>query len=59
LALVNGLDERNKFNQLVEMQNHTSKLITKQKGKVMDDYVVEKEANKEDSEKKNKFSQYR
>jgi hypothetical protein len=25
----------------------------------MDDYVVEKEANKEDSEKKNKFSQYR
>ncbi len=29
-----------------------SKLITEQKGKVMDDYVVEKEANKEDSEKK-------
>jgi hypothetical protein len=36
-----------------------SKLITEKKGKVMDDYVVEKEANKEDSEKKNKFSQYR
>ncbi len=36
-----------------------SKLITKQKEKVMDDYVVEKEANKEDSEKKNKFSQFR
>ncbi len=36
-----------------------SKLITEQKGKVMDDYVVEKEANKEDFEKKNKFSQYR
>jgi hypothetical protein len=31
-----------------------SKLITEQKGKVMDDYVVDKEANKEDSEKKNK-----
>ncbi len=57
LALVNGLDKSNKFNQLEEMQNHTSKLITEQKGKVMDDYVVEKEANKEDSEKKNKFSQ--
>jgi hypothetical protein len=61
LALVNGLDESNKFNQLDKMQNHMSKLITEQKGKVMvmDDYVVEKEANKEDSEKKNKFSQYR
>ncbi len=34
------------------MQNQMSKLITEQKGKVMDDYVVEKEANKEDSEKK-------
>jgi len=52
LALVNGLDKSNKFNQLDEMQNHMSKLITEQKGKVMDDYVVEKEANKEDSEKK-------
>jgi hypothetical protein len=52
LALVNRLDESNKFNQLDEMQNHMSKLITEQKGKVMDDYVVEKEANKEDSEKK-------
>ncbi len=28
-----------------------SKLITEPKGKVMDDYVVEKEANKENSEK--------
>ncbi len=34
------------------MQNHMSKLISEQKGKVMDDYVVGKEANKEDSEKK-------
>ncbi len=34
------------------MQNHMSKLITEQKGNVMDDYVVEKEANKEHSEKK-------
>jgi hypothetical protein len=59
LALVNGLDESNKFNQLDKMQNHMSKLITEQKGKVMDDYIVEKEANKEDSEKKKKFSQYR
>ncbi len=31
LALVNGLDESNKFNQLNKMQNHKSKLITKQK----------------------------
>jgi hypothetical protein len=59
LAIVNGLDKSNKFNQLDEMQNHMSKLITEQKGKAMDDYVVEEEANKEDSEKKNKFSQYR
>ena len=48
LALVNVPDKSNKFNQLDEMQNHMSKLITKQKGKVMDDYVVAKEANKED-----------
>ena len=59
LALVNGMDKSNKFNELDKMQNHMSKLITEQKGKVMDDYVVEKEANKEDSEKKNQFSQYR
>jgi hypothetical protein len=59
LALVNGLDESNKFNQQDEMQNHMSKLITEQKGKVMDDYVVEKQAKEEHSEKKNKFSQYR
>ncbi len=52
LALVNRLDESNKFNQLDKTQNHMSKLITEQKGKIMDDYVVEKEANKKDSEKK-------
>jgi hypothetical protein len=52
LALLYRLDKSNKFNQLDKMQNHMSKLITEQKVKVMDDYVVEKEANKEDSEKK-------
>jgi hypothetical protein len=47
LALVNGLDESNKFNQLDEMQNHMSKLITEQDGKV-------EATNKEDSEKINR-----
>jgi len=46
LALVNGLDKSNKFNQLDEMQNHMSNLITEQNGKVMDDYVVEKRKKK-------------
>ncbi len=32
LALVNVLDKSNKFNQLVEMQNHMSKKITEQRG---------------------------
>ncbi len=34
LSLVNVLDKSNKFNQLDEMQNHMSKLITKQQGNV-------------------------
>ena len=40
LALVNGMDKSNKFNQLDEMQNHMSKYITKQNGEKTDDYVV-------------------
>ncbi len=47
LLFVNVLDESNKFNQLDEMQNHMSKLITEQQGDVQ-------EANKEDSEKINR-----
>jgi hypothetical protein len=47
LSLVNVLDESNKFNQLDEMQNHMSKLITEQQGNTQ-------AANKEDSEKINR-----
>ncbi len=47
LAPVNELDESNKVNQLDEMQNHMSKLITEQDGKV-------EATNKEDSEKINR-----
>ncbi len=54
LALVNVLDESNKFNRLDEMQNHMSKKITEQRGDLQ-------AANKEESVKKNrdkkKFSQ--
>ncbi len=47
LALVNGLDYKsNKFNQLDEMQNHVSNLITAQNEKTMG-----KNINKEDSDK--------
>jgi hypothetical protein len=46
LLLVNVLDESNRFNQLDEMQNHMSKLLTEQQGDVQ-------AANKEDSEKIN------
>ncbi len=52
LALVNGMDKSNKFNQLDEMQNHMSNLITKQTSS-----VVRGKNNNKDSEKK-KFSQY-
>ena len=52
LALVNGMDKSNKFNQLDEMQNHMSNLITKQNGEKTDDYVVRGKNNKKDSEKK-------
>ena len=47
LALVNGLDNKsNKFNQLDEMQNHMSNLITAQNEK-----KTGKNNNKQDSEK--------
>jgi hypothetical protein len=52
LALVNGMDKSNKFNELDEMQNHMSNLITKQNGEKTDDYVVRGKNNKKDSEKK-------
>jgi hypothetical protein len=47
LALVNMLDESNKFNQLDEMQNHMSKKITEQQGDLQ-------AANKEESVKINR-----
>ncbi len=40
LALVNGMDKSNKFNQLDEMQNHMSKYITKKNGEKTVDYVM-------------------
>ena len=47
LALVNGLDNKsNKFNQLDEMQNHMSNLITAQNEK-----TTGKNNNKQDSDK--------
>jgi hypothetical protein len=56
LALVNMLDESNKFNQLDEMQNHMSKKITEQRGDLQ-------AANKEESVKinrdKKKFSRFK
>jgi len=52
LALVNGMDKSNKFNELDKMQNHMSNLITKQNGEKTDDYVVRGKNNKKDSEKK-------
>ncbi len=55
LALVNLLDESNKFNQLNEMQSHMSKKITEQRGDLQ-------AANKEESVRinrdKKKFSQF-
>ena len=52
MALVNGLDKSNNFNQLDEMQNHMSNLITAQNEMKTDDYVVRgKNNNKKDSEK--------
>ncbi len=55
LALVNVLEESNKFNQLDEMQNHMSKKITEQRGDLQ-------AANKEESVKinrdKKKFSRF-
>ncbi len=47
LALVNVLDESNKFNRLDEMQNHMSKKITEQRGDLQ-------AANKEESVKINR-----
>jgi hypothetical protein len=47
LALINVLDENNKFNRLDEMQNHMSKKITKQRGDLQ-------AANKEESVKINR-----
>jgi hypothetical protein len=55
LALVNGMDKTNKFNQLDEMQNHMSNLITKKNGEDTDDYVESEKNNKNDSKKKNKI----
>ena len=52
LALVNRMDKSNKFNELDEMQNHMSNLITKQNGEKTDDSVVRGKNNKKDSEKK-------
>jgi hypothetical protein len=46
------MDKSNKFNELDEMQNHMSNLITKQNGEKTDDYVVRGKNNKKDSEKK-------
>ena len=46
LALVNGMDKSNKFNQLDKMQNHMSNLITKQNGEKTGDYVVRGKNNK-------------
>ena len=53
LALVNGMDKSNKFNQLDDMQNHMSDLIAKQNGEKTNDYVESGKNNKKDSEKKN------
>ena len=50
LALVNGMEKSNKFNQLDKMQNHMSNLITKQNEEKTDDYVVRGKNNEEDSE---------
>jgi len=51
LALVHRLDKGNNFNQVDEMQNHMSSLITAQIEKKMDDYVARiKINNKKDSE---------
>jgi len=47
LALVNGMDKSNKFNQLDEMQNHMSNLITKQTSS-----IVRGKNNNKDSKKK-------
>jgi hypothetical protein len=52
LALVNGLDNKsNKFNQLDEMQNHMSNLITAQNEKKTgkNNYKQDSEKNKTDS----------
>ncbi len=47
LVLVNMLDKNNKFNRLDEMQNHTSKKITEQRGDLQ-------ASNKEESVKINR-----
>jgi hypothetical protein len=47
----------NKFNQLDEMQNHMSNLITKKNGEDTDDYVESEKNSKNDSKKRKKNHQ--